>query len=211
MQIVVDAVLSYAEASGESYFAVWSKIAKQEMESSSPYANVIDVVGNLALDPTKAKKVVEDVLAMFDGHASGTEPDPDLAEDLAAWRGISNDIYRHYGRNVAIDQFMQELQLRSKEPSPKPQTVTLMTVHGAKGREFDFVYVVGLAEDIMPSFQSRQKGDNSPEMEEERRNCFVAITRAKESLILSRASSYRGYPKQPSRFLVEMGLVQSCG
>ncbi|MCC6715784.1 MAG: ATP-dependent helicase [Gammaproteobacteria bacterium] len=84
-----------------------------------------------------------------------------------------------------------------------------MTVHGAKGREFDFVYVIGLAEDTMPSYQSRQKGDSSPEMEEERRNCFVAITRAKESLILSRANSYRGYPKQPSRFLVEMGFVQA--
>jgi ATP-dependent DNA helicase UvrD/PcrA len=83
-----------------------------------------------------------------------------------------------------------------------------MTVHGAKRREFDFVYLIGLAEDILPSFQSRQKGDGSPEMEEERRNCFVAITRAKESLILSRANIYRGWRKQPSRFLVEMGLVQ---
>jgi len=106
---------------------------------------------------------------------------------------------------------MQQLQLRSKEPSPKPDTVTLMTVHGAKGREFDFVYVIGLAEDIMPSFQSRQKGDSSPEMEEERRNCFVAIMRARESLVLSRAGIYRGYPKRPSRFLVEMGLVQPQG
>ena len=86
--------------------------------------------------------------------------------------------------------------------------VTLMTVHGAKGREFDFVYVIGLAEDVMPSFQSRQKGDRSPEMEEERRNCFVAITRTKECLVLSRAESYRGWRKAPSRFLVEMGLVR---
>ena len=76
------------------------------------------------------------------------------------------------------------------------------------GREFEVVYLIGLAEDIMPSYQSRQKGDDSPEMEEERRNCFVAITRAKESLILSRAERYRGWQKQPSRFLVEMELAQ---
>ena len=100
--------------------------------------------------------------------------------------------------------------MRSKEPTPEPGTVALMTVHGAKGREFDIVYVIGLAEDIMPSYQSRQKGDDSPEMEEERRNCFVAITRAKESLILSRAERYRGWQKQPSRFLVEMELAQSA-
>ena len=41
-----------------------------------------------------------------------------------------------------------------------------MTVHGAKGREFDYAFVVGLAEDIMPSYQSRQKGDKSAEMED---------------------------------------------
>ena len=130
-----------------------------------------------------------------------------LTEDLAAWREISREITRHLGRNVPLDQFLQELQLRSKEPYPKPQTVTLMTIHGAKGREFDFVYVIGMAEDVMPSFQSLKKGNDSTEMEEERRNCFVAITRAKEALVLSRAISYRGWQKQPSRFLVEMGLA----
>ena len=98
--------------------------------------------------------------------------------------------------------------MRSKEPAPKPNAVTLMTIHGAKGREFDCVYVIGMAEDVMPSFQSRQKGDRSPEMEEERRNCFVAITRTKECLVLSRAKSYRGWTKAPSRFLVEMELVK---
>ena len=82
-----------------------------------------------------------------------------------------------------------------------------MTIHAAKGREFDFVYVIGLAQDIMPSFQSKKKGDQSPEMEEERRNCFVAITRTRECLVLSRAESYRGWSKEPSRFLNEMQLA----
>ena len=82
-----------------------------------------------------------------------------------------------------------------------------MTIHGAKGREFDFVYLVGLSEDVLPSFQSKKKGDDSAEMEEERRNCFVAITRTRECLVLSRANTYRGWHKEPSRFLVEMQLV----
>ena len=98
--------------------------------------------------------------------------------------------------------------LRSKEPSPDPESVTLMTIHAAKGLQFDIVYVIGLAEEIMPSYQSLRKGDYSPEMEEERRNCFVAITRAKERLVLSRANRYWDYPKEPSRFLVEMGLAR---
>jgi hypothetical protein len=75
-----------------------------------------------------------------------------------------------------------------------------MTVHGAKGREFDCVYLVGLAEDVHPSFQSKQTGDKSPEMEEERRNCFVAITRAKECLILCRAEHIVGSQRCPPVF-----------
>ena len=82
-----------------------------------------------------------------------------------------------------------------------------MTIHGAKGKEFKHVYLIGMVEDTLPSFQSRQKGDESPEMEEERRNCFVAITRTIETLTLSYADSYMGWPKEPSRFLLEMGLI----
>jgi DNA helicase-2/ATP-dependent DNA helicase PcrA len=83
-----------------------------------------------------------------------------------------------------------------------------MTVHSSKGLEFDSVYVIGLAESVMPSWQSTKQGDNSPEMEEERRNCFVAITRTREHLTLSYAASYRGWSKAPSRFLREMELLR---
>ncbi len=82
-----------------------------------------------------------------------------------------------------------------------------MTIHGAKGKEFDNVYLVGMVEDELPSFQSKKKGDTSPEMEEERRNCFVAITRTINTLTLSYAGKYSGWPKKPSRFLIEMGLL----
>ena len=205
IQIAVGQVLSDAEASGSGYFSTWITVATGEIGASSPHAKLLETAGRL--DPASAKSVIDAMLTELDARASGDDPDPDLVEDLAAWREISSDIRRHFGSSISLDEFLQQLQLRSKAPSPQAHTVTLMTVHGAKGREFDFVYLIGLAEDILPSFQSRQKGDNSPEMEEERRNCFVAITRAKESLILSRANSYRGWTKQPSRFLVEMGLA----
>ena len=60
---------------------------------------------------------------------------------------------------------------------------------------------------VLRSFQSRQKGDESLEMEEERRNSFVAIARTIETLTLSYADSYMGWLKEPSRFLLEMGLI----
>lgn len=108
----------------------------------------------------------------------------DIAEDRAAWSDLVRSIGKTIGRDAPLEQFLQELAIRSKEAPVGSNTVTLMTIHGAKGKEFDHVYVVGLAEDILPSFQSLKAGENSAEMEEERRNCFVAITRARVALPL---------------------------
>ena len=69
------------------------------------------------------------------------------------------------------------------------------------------MYLAGLAEDVLPSFPSKQKGDLSPEFEEERRNCFVAATRCQQTLTLGYAKRYSGWAKAPFRFLKEMGLL----
>jgi len=61
-----------------------------------------------------------------------------------------------------------------------------------------------MVNDELPSFQSVKKGMTSIEMEEERRNCFVAITRAKKRLFFSYANTYFGWNKKVSQFLVEM-------
>jgi DNA helicase-2/ATP-dependent DNA helicase PcrA len=175
-------------------------------EKSLEEAFLIDLVRRVTSDSAFFSTLSEEALAKFSERAK-VDSDSDLEEDCLAWRQISKDVRRHLGKTPSLDQFLQELQLRSKEPAAKHESVVLMTIHGAKGREFDFVYLIGLAEEVLPSFHSTQKGDHSPEMEEERRNCFVAITRAKECLVLSRANTYKGWQKAPSRFLSEMGLV----
>ena len=89
--------------------------------------------------------------------------------------------------------------------------MSLTTIHGAKGQEFETVYLIGMAEEILPSWHSLKKGNGSAALEEERRGCFVAVTRAGKRLILSRARHYRGWPKAPSRFLEEMGCLGDHG
>jgi DNA helicase-2/ATP-dependent DNA helicase PcrA len=133
-----------------------------------------------------------------------------LKEELSTWTALSNDIESKFGRDeLTLNTFLQELDLCSKEPPPPKNAVRCLTIHTSKGMEFERVYLIGLAEDVLPSWAAVKKGDQSREMREERRNCFVAITRAEKHLTLSYARRYNGYPKAPSRFLVEMGLVRT--
>ncbi len=82
--------------------------------------------------------------------------------------------------------------------------VTLMTMHAAKGLEFPLVFIVGMEESLFPHSRAR---DNEAELEEERRLCYVAITRAEKYLYLTHAMARRVYgeemPAEPSRFLNE--------
>ena len=83
----------------------------------------------------------------------------------------------------------------------------LMTVHSAKGLEFPVVFVAGLEEELFPSRMSLESSD-ADEVEEERRLCYVALTRAKEKLYLTRAMSRFKFgqrlPADESRFLREV-------
>jgi DNA helicase II / ATP-dependent DNA helicase PcrA len=205
--VSLEQVITDAETTGRGYLVTWIETAGAQQDLSVAAAHLLDLISPCASDLSAVKPAIEAILQEFGNKLTGPDADSDVGEDMLAWKELSRDIAAHIGKNAPLDQFLQELQLRSKEPTPKRNTVMLMTIHGAKGREFDWVYVIGLAEDVMPSFQSKKKGDQSPEMEEERRNCFVAITRTKECLVLSRAEAYRGWQKAPSRFLVEMGLV----
>jgi len=141
---------------------------------------------------------------------------PDHAADSAfngfddekeIWEALKSEIARHYSlADLSLHNFLQELDLRAKEKPPQKNAVRCLTIAASKGMEFKHVFLIGMVEDELPGYYARKKGDNSNDMREERRNCFVAITRAEESLSLTYADRYFGYSKQPSRFLTEMGV-----
>lgn len=136
------------------------------------------------------------------------EADRELADELETWRGIHEDIEREQGaEGLTLNAYLQQLDLAPKAPRPGPNAVRCMTVHGSKGLEFKHVYLIGMAQEVLPSFQALKKGAQSRELEEERRNCFVAITRVRETLTLTRARKYNGWAKGPSQFVAEMGLA----
>jgi DNA helicase-2/ATP-dependent DNA helicase PcrA len=146
------------------------------------------------------------ISALMDASKVDSVVPPDVEDDAAAWKAAEIEIRQEKGSDPELAEFVQGMALRSKTPPPDLQAVSLLTVHASKGLEFDHVFVVGLAESVFPSFQSVQKGPASAEIEEERRNCFVAVTRTRQTLVLSYATQYRGWRKERSRFLNEMEL-----
>lgn len=131
----------------------------------------------------------------------------DTQAEEAMWRELVQTIGDRLGEDMTLEAFLQEMDLAPKVPPPPPNATRCLTIHSSKGLEFEHVYVVGLVEDQLPSFQAVKKGPDSRELQEERRNCFVAITRAQESLTLTYAIRYWGWVRAPSRFLAEMGLL----
>ena len=109
---------------------------------------------------------------------------------------------------VQIDEWLQNVALLTDMDNENPEErnkVTLMTVHSAKGLEFEYVYVAGLEENLFPSMMSM----GTPEgLEEERRLFYVALTRAKRAAVLSFAESRFKWGEmtfgRPSRFLSEI-------
>jgi DNA helicase-2/ATP-dependent DNA helicase PcrA len=216
-QVEVDPedVLVHAQGSSLGYLQQWIRLVRQKTSNAS-VKEVIDqtlkylVAGR---DFRAFSRFALDWFSKLPQAQQEDDRDPTAEvfaryeEERSAWEELMREIIDSLGNEITLEAFLQELQMHSKESSPKPDTVVLMTIHGAKGKEFEHVYLIGLVDDELPSFQSKKKGDDSPEMEEERRNCFVAITRTIKTLTLSYAKKYRGWPKNPSRFLFEMGLL----
>src|SRR5436853_195901 len=126
-------------------------------------------------------------------------------ENLQELVGVARE-YQENADEAALSHFLQEISLYSDQDAIREQEslVTLMTLHNAKGLEFRAVYLIGMEEGIFPHSRSIEEQG----IEEERRLCYVGMTRARELLTLTHASSRslwgsRGY-NLPSRFLDEL-------
>ena len=116
------------------------------------------------------------------------------------------DGLREENYTPSIDEWMQNMMLQNDQDTEDDgNKVTLMTVHSAKGLEYDYVYIVGMEESLFPSSRS---AESLADLEEERRLMYVAITRAKKGLMLTFSEMRRVWGKtentSPSRFLKEI-------
>jgi len=130
-------------------------------------------------------------------------------EDLSRLENI-NELMAVAGEFPKVETFLESVALIQAEDladrlQPKEVQITLMTIHSAKGLEFDNVFVVGLEEGLLPHSRSLLEKES---LEEERRLLYVAITRARRKLFLSSARARFLYgartSQSPSRFLSEI-------
>ncbi len=122
--------------------------------------------------------------------------------------------YESRAEEPSLAGFLEEMSLftDADHTDPNEDAVLMMTMHSAKGLEFPTVFLCGMEDGLFPSFRSEE---NDEDMEEERRLCYVAVTRAREELYLTCAERRMLYGRtqyaRPSRFLKEMpqGLMDS--
>jgi ATP-dependent DNA helicase pcrA len=111
---------------------------------------------------------------------------------------------------VDVPTFLEEMALMSASDDQAQEQITLMTLHAAKGLEFPVVFLTGLEEGILPHSRVFD-GGKAEDVEEERRLCYVGITRARQELFITCASSRTQFGQiaynLPSRFLDEMGIL----
>ena len=147
-------------------------------------------------DPSEAETrwaCCEEVAAALDEHERARRDETDLGKVI---RGFLDDFVLQ----------VEDQEDRRKDDKPKGNVLRLMTLHAAKGLEFDCVWMVGLEEGILP--HHRSLADGLLAVDEERRLCYVGVTRARKRLVLSlcltRMKWGKAKPSRPSRFLYEL-------
>ncbi len=146
-----------------------------------------------------------------------TEGSPEAFSRIENLKELANAAHDAEERGETLAEFLDHAALASDTDQFDPNAhVTLMTLHAAKGLEFPLVFLAGLEEGLFPHSRTLSSPD---ELEEERRLCYVGMTRAMNTLILTRAHYRRRYGNDvpemsiPSRFLEEVPsqLVENLG
>ncbi|MFZ2038341.1 MAG: UvrD-helicase domain-containing protein [Minisyncoccia bacterium] len=140
---------------------------------------------------------------------NGTEDEKERLENMKELATLATK-YDHLLGGEGIEKMLEESALATDQDNleEKKKAVKLMTVHSAKGLEFDYVFVVGLEEDLFPHQKIGSSRRTKEEEEEERRLFYVAVTRARKKLYLSWAQIRTIYGSQlfnsPSKFLEDV-------
>lgn len=208
-------VLDYKSMeSGESLL---STMRSSSITEAINFCELVDSIRDYAEEEDVAVKLIERVLIRIGlksnyfskGLTNRIEDLTTMLDEVQRWHSVQEAL----GESVSIYSFLRWLKtkdLQEKLVQEKVDTVKLMTVHASKGLEFPVVFVIGMNQGVFPSKRTE-------DMEEERRLFYVAITRAKDRLYLTRSENRVAYPGGPmkpqveSQFIREIKVEQAKG
>jgi DNA helicase-2/ATP-dependent DNA helicase PcrA len=133
----------------------------------------------------------------------------DRLDNLAELVTIASDFDDESAEAQSVDAFLERISLSAPaDNATQGETVTLMTIHIAKGLEWPAVFITGMEDGLFPSLREREGVSEDAQLEEERRLAYVAITRARRQLVLTHARTRRVWGEVrlqgPSRFLEDL-------
>ena len=192
-----------ADINGTSIFNVIS--SGKELEFKNMILDISEKIKDLSL--TEIIDLVLEKSGMKETLEKEQNLDSELRIDnLMEFRSITEN-YQNVTGSVNLEDFLDEISLIADitEHKEDSDAITLMTLHSAKGLEFKIVFMVGMEEGLMPHSNAFNEENG---IEEERRLCYVGITRAKERLYLTNSKVRMLYGKDmmnpPSRFISEI-------
>ncbi|HHV46772.1 MAG TPA: DNA helicase PcrA [Tissierellia bacterium] len=218
----IEKIEEYASNNDKSMYSVMMDIDKVKTLSSGPRKKVREFVGMInefkALSEVlSVNELIEKILYSV-GYIKELEEEGSIEsqtrlENIKEFISVAVD-FEVKNPDGTLEDFLANISLLSDvdKTEDKENSVTLLTVHSAKGLEFPVVFLVGMEEGLFPISRAL---DNETELEEERRLCYVAITRAEKLLFITYAKLRTIYGQtsysMASRFLDEMPkeLIQS--
>ncbi len=211
----IEQLRSYADSRGMSLYGVLRQVEHDQCFSSRARSSLSDFVGlidalTIETESGRVGPLVEQIVerTKYRDYVRATAKDNyrDRLEVVDEFLAACTE-FDEEGGPGRLDVFLQELALLTDVDAYNPQApaASLMTCHSAKGLEFDHVYLVGLEQGLLPHASS---WGIKNEIEEERRLCYVAMTRARDSLTMSYARERVVYGehrwRDPSQFIDEV-------
>lgn len=211
----IDKIIKYASMKGidivKAAFEMSSTMSTRQKKGMLEYLEVFKGLETVSNIPEMIKKVVE--LANYEEYVKRNEEKRDAEARLNNIEELVNAAaeFEEKNQEILLSDFLASTTLQTSSDEATQESVKLMTIHSAKGLEFYAVFLTGLEDGLFPLFRAYED-DTGMELEEERRLCYVGMTRAKRRLHVSYAQSRMVYGRwqnsKKSLFLHEMNIIE---
>lgn len=197
-QAFVRDVEAYAKRAGCTFYRALTRtpgLKPYQLRGAQQFVEIIGTVQAEEYRPAAAIRMIRD-MTDYDKYVrqDAEEADDDRIANLDALEQAA-------AKFPDIPSFLRYVaMMEGRDTEATGDRVQLLSIHRAKGLEWPVVFVAGVSDGLLPHARAEN-------VEEERRLCYVAVTRAKDRLFLSVLNSYRGRPVEPSPFLAEAGIL----